>query len=174
MLVLLFLIQFLLRIIVRHHPSPSPSLIAGSTFSPSQPTFSFTTLPMDIKKIHPDSSEWNASVEQEIFGNQAPYAAGSSTLPDGLYDTQDYPQPQPQLSPNDNDEAVPYFARPYTPESILSNAVALDANKVDDRTICYFVIFTERECWPPGKQCVDLAHELTLSLYLSVVNNSPN
>jgi hypothetical protein len=93
---------------------------------------------MDIKKIHPDSSEWNASVEQEIFGSQAPYATGSITFPGGLYDTQEYPQSQPHLNTKDNDEATPYLARPYVPESILSNTVAFDPNKVDDRMFLLF------------------------------------
>ena len=67
---------------------------------------------MDLKKIHPEPEQhWDSNVEQEIFGNQAPYAAGSSTQPDLTGDFQDH------LGHHDPNEEAPYLAYPYQPES---------------------------------------------------------
>ncbi|KAG0045343.1 hypothetical protein BGZ83_009434 [Gryganskiella cystojenkinii] len=67
---------------------------------------------MDVKKIHSDpEQQWDANVEQEIFGNQAPYAAGSSTRPDHPQDFQNHPEH------HNSAEEAPYLAHPYEPDS---------------------------------------------------------
>ncbi|GJJ72053.1 hypothetical protein EMPS_04410 [Entomortierella parvispora] len=89
---------------------------------------------MDIKKIHPDSSGWDASVERDIFGNQAPYASGPSPhFSNNSNNNQAYPPQNPNSAPEDNEGTAPYLAKPYIPESALPNSNGI-FNKINEHT----------------------------------------
>ncbi|KAF9966578.1 hypothetical protein BGZ70_001887 [Mortierella alpina] len=59
---------------------------------------------MDVKKVDPALASWDAQTEQDIFGNQAPYAAGPhiSTAPS---------------TTSDDDVSSIYQAHPYRPHT---------------------------------------------------------
>ncbi|CAO3567151.1 unnamed protein product [Mortierella alpina] len=59
---------------------------------------------MDVKKVDPALASWDAQTEQDIFGNQAPYAAGSHTS---------------AAPPTASDDEAPsiYQAHPYRPHT---------------------------------------------------------
>ncbi|KAF9950593.1 hypothetical protein BGZ72_007781 [Mortierella alpina] len=58
---------------------------------------------MDMKKIDPALPSWDAQTEQDIFGNQAPYATGSYT-------------PAPSTDTDESTQPI-YQAHPYRPNA---------------------------------------------------------
>ncbi|GJJ72152.1 hypothetical protein EMPS_04509 [Entomortierella parvispora] len=97
---------------------------------------------MDTKKSHQPSDQWDANLEQEAFGNQAPYASDSKvkqdTYPDSSINEQEaFGNQAPYAAgsstrlddPRDYqdlhkyrgtaDEEAPYLAHPYRPDMMI-------------------------------------------------------
>jgi len=106
---------------------------------------------MDVKKIRPDSSGWDASVEQEIFGNQTPYASESNSRFPNNNPNDSQVHPPQNLDPNlaIDGGSTPYLARPYIPELGTPNSRAAP-DKINERKFSpFFRLFYFRDLGGP-------------------------